>query len=103
VDTLVERLDAFAPAGGLRSTVDDVLTYLEAHLYPNLSGTALPATADSRTLATALVSSHELLADHELGLRVAFAWAYSPATESYWHGRHPRHTTLFLSCMELPE
>jgi CubicO group peptidase (beta-lactamase class C family) len=66
--------------------VDDLLTYMEAHLHPERLGKKPAATADARTLATALVSSHELLAENGTGLRLAFAWIYGPISGSYRHG-----------------
>jgi serine-type D-Ala-D-Ala carboxypeptidase/endopeptidase len=89
--------NAFAPAGGLRSTVDDLLTYMEAHVHPELSGKEPPATADARTLPNALVSSHELLAENGTGLRLAFAWIYSPSTGSYRHSGATGACTTFAA------
>jgi CubicO group peptidase (beta-lactamase class C family) len=71
---VVDR-DVFACAVGIRSTVADMLTYLEAQLHPERS--PFPA---------ALVESHLL---HDLtasnGRRIALAWAYDPDTGVYAH------------------
>ena len=75
-------LHALAGAGAIRSTSDDMLTYLQAQLHPE----AL-ASRDSRlhALATALAQSHELWADADDHTRIAFAWIFDPATGTYWH------------------
>src|SRR5579884_1176414 len=67
-------LDAFASAGGIRSTAGDLLTYLEAQLHP-----------DRTPLKNALVESH-LLRDYVAGnIRTALGWIYDPATGLYEH------------------
>jgi D-alanyl-D-alanine-carboxypeptidase/D-alanyl-D-alanine-endopeptidase len=68
-------LDAFAGAGGIRSTAGDLLTYVEAQLHPEKTA----------VLARALELSHELRADAFGGQRIALAWHYDPATGNYWH------------------
>lgn len=68
-------LDAMAGAGALRSTADDMLTYLDAQLHPDRFG----------TLAAALKVSHQLRADIESGARIALAWIYDSETGTYWH------------------
>ncbi|MBV9296004.1 MAG: beta-lactamase family protein [Acidobacteriaceae bacterium] len=68
-------LDAFASAGGIRSTAADMLTYLEAQLHP-----------EKTPFRAALVASH-LLRNYVVGdLRVALAWLYDPDTGVYEHG-----------------
>lgn len=71
------EFDALAGAGALRSTAQDMLTYLEANLHPE--------NLKTRTLTTSLAQSHELRADAGPGMRIAFAWMYNPATGNYWH------------------
>jgi serine-type D-Ala-D-Ala carboxypeptidase/endopeptidase len=79
-------LDVLAGAGAIRSTADDMLTYLEANLHPeNIVPRGASAASKIRTLPTSLALSHELRADAEPGMRIAFAWIYDPATGSYWH------------------
>jgi CubicO group peptidase (beta-lactamase class C family) len=65
-------MDALAPAGGIRSSVEDMLTYLERQLHPDaLSGVA---------------ETHKLRADLENpDGRVALAWIYDVAARTYWH------------------
>jgi D-alanyl-D-alanine-carboxypeptidase/D-alanyl-D-alanine-endopeptidase len=68
--------DVLAGAGALRSTANDMLTYLEANLHPEKSRT---------TLSSALIQAHELRADVGPDTRIAFAWLYVQETGVYWH------------------
>jgi serine-type D-Ala-D-Ala carboxypeptidase/endopeptidase len=56
------ELDAFASAGAIRSTASDMLIYLEANLHPEKVKPALGSPA-AKTMAAALMQSHELRAD----------------------------------------
>ena len=81
-------LDAFAGAGAIRSTASDMLTYLEAQLYPNkiqYAGGAEGAESPASTLSSAIQMSHEPRSDAMAGLKVALAWLYVPASGGYWH------------------
>ncbi|HLH07280.1 MAG TPA: serine hydrolase [Terriglobales bacterium] len=79
-------LDAFAGAGAIRSTVSDMLTYMEANLHPEKAVSSNARHyAGAKTLSAALVQSHELRADEVPGVRIALAWAYITDTGSYWH------------------
>lgn len=79
-------LDALAGAGAIRSTADDMLTYLEAQLHPERIMSEGPkSSSQGRTLAAAITLSHELRADAGPGTQIAFAWLYNTETESYWH------------------
>ena len=67
-------LEAFASAGGIRSTAGDMLTYLEAQLHPERS-----------PFPSALVQSQRLW-DYVAGdMRIALAWVYDPDSAVYWH------------------
>jgi len=77
-------LDAFAGAGGIRSTAGDMLTYVEANLHPETLRLASKSPT-SATLSKALVASHELRDDAFPGQRIALAWHYDPVTGNYWH------------------
>lgn len=68
-------MGVFAPAGSIRSTAGDMLTYLEAQLHPE----KFPA------LASALTESHVVHADATEGLHVAIAWAHGDADGAYSH------------------
>jgi len=76
--------DALAGAGAIRSTAEDMLTYLEANLHPD----KLPrgtTSASARTLQKAIKLSHELRDTAVPGTHIAFAWINVDATGSYWH------------------
>ncbi len=77
-------LDAFAGAGGVRSTASDMLTYIEANLHPE---TLKPAgkSAAAHTLSAALTQQHELRADALPGTRIALAWLFEAESGNYWH------------------
>jgi len=76
-------LDALAGAGAIRSTGDDLLTYLEAQLHPEKISSNHSAKA--RTLPAAIKLSHELRADVAPGMQIAFNWLYVTADGTYWH------------------
>ncbi len=67
-------LDAFAGAGGIRSTAGDMLTYLVANLHPQRT-----------TLTSALAESHKLRAEVAPRQRIALAWFYNLDDGSYAH------------------
>jgi CubicO group peptidase (beta-lactamase class C family) len=72
--TLAWDLDAFASAGGIRSTAGDMLIYLEAQLHPERS--PFPA---------ALIQSQRLRARGAGGASMALAWTYDSDTGVYAH------------------
>jgi len=78
-------LDALAGAGAIRSTADDMLTFLQTNLHPDKLPFGTSKTPSGQTLPAALAQSHELRADALPGMRIALAWLYVPATGSYWH------------------
>jgi CubicO group peptidase (beta-lactamase class C family) len=74
-------MDALAPAGGIRSTVEDMLTYATAWLH-GLNRTALIPRADMMA-----------------GRRIGLAWIYEPATDCYWHnGATGGYTSHLFFC-----
>ena len=75
-------LDALAGAGAIRSTANDMLTYLEAQVHPD---TVPHGTGSAATLTSALQMSHELRADAFPTMKIALAWLYEMNTGSYWH------------------
>lgn len=66
-------MDAFAGAGGIRSTADDILTYLVANLHPE--GGDQPAFA----------LTHRFADNAGPVNRIGLAWMYSPETKMYLH------------------
>jgi CubicO group peptidase (beta-lactamase class C family) len=78
-------LDALAGAGGIRSTADDMLTYLEAQLHPeHLPAGALTGPV-GKTLPSAISMSHIIHAEAGNGMHIALNWFRIDATGSYWH------------------
>ncbi|HEV2447458.1 MAG TPA: serine hydrolase, partial [Candidatus Sulfopaludibacter sp.] len=67
-------LDAFAGAGGIRSTAGDMLTYLEAQLHP-----------ERTPFRRALEQSQQLRAHVSGSVRIALAWVYDPDAGVYEH------------------
>jgi CubicO group peptidase (beta-lactamase class C family) len=67
--------DVFAGAGGIRSTADDMLTFLDAQLHPEKA---------SAVLAGALHDSHWLHSDIGRRMPMALAWAWDPEARIYW-------------------
>jgi len=67
-------LDAFASAGGIRSTAGDMLAYLEAQMHP--ARAPFPA---------ALVQSQRLRANVAGSVRIALAWIYDRDNGVYEH------------------
>jgi CubicO group peptidase (beta-lactamase class C family) len=70
------ELDAYAPAGAIRSSAADMLAYLEAQLHPE----KLPAD-----FAAAIRNSHVVRANVMAGYRIALAWIRDDADGTYWH------------------
>src|SRR5579863_783980 len=77
-------LDAFAGAGGIRSTAGDMLKYVEAQLHPEAIKPAHGFAGDA-TLVKALDLSHQLRADAMGGMQIALAWLYKTDIGEYWH------------------
>jgi CubicO group peptidase (beta-lactamase class C family) len=76
-------LDALAGAGAIRSTADDLITYLEAQLHPEKL--SVGGSSSARTLPKAIALSHELRNEAGPGMHIAFAWLHEDATGNYWH------------------
>lgn len=80
-------LDALAGAGAIRSTANDMLTYLQAELHPDTAAHVARAAPDSpsATIASALRLSQDLRADVTPGMKISLAWLYNMETGNYWH------------------
>ncbi len=76
---------ALVGAGGIRSTADDMLTYLEAQLHPEHLPPAVRATREGKTLAAAIAASHVLVGEASKGAHVALGWTRIDENGSYWH------------------
>jgi CubicO group peptidase (beta-lactamase class C family) len=76
--------DALAGAIALRSTAQDMLTYLVANLHPE----QIKPKEDSpsaATLPTAIRQSLEPRAGLSPGMQIALGWLYQTETGNYWH------------------
>ncbi len=79
-------LDALAGAGAIRSTANDMLSYLEANLRPDISKPAGAAeSSPAATLPAAIALSHELRAEVAPNMKIALAWLYDTGSGNYWH------------------
>jgi CubicO group peptidase (beta-lactamase class C family) len=78
-------LNAFAGAGGIRSTAADMLKYLDAQLRSEKLSLSGPPGTPAATLPAAIALSQELRADVGAGTRIAFNWFYDSDSGVYWH------------------
>lgn len=78
-------LDLLAGAGAIRSTADDLLAYLEAHLHPEKLPLSKPASPSARALPDAIKLSHEPRNTALPGMHIAFAWLQVDSNGTYWH------------------
>jgi D-alanyl-D-alanine-carboxypeptidase/D-alanyl-D-alanine-endopeptidase len=93
---------ALAGAGDLRSTVPDMLIYLQAELHPRHLSPAALATLDGRSLPRAIQLSQKVLARENGSLRIAFGWDYCPRTGDYSHsGMSGGYTSYAFSTEEV--
>lgn len=85
--------DALAGAIAIRSTAGDMLTYLEANLHPEYVK-PVAGFPGSKTLAVALVESHQPQTEGAGGMRLALGWTYQPETGNYWqNGATAEHSS----------
>ena len=78
--------DTFAGAGAIRSTANDMLTYLEANLHPEKYAVGLSADSPATTLPAAVAIDHQLRASTTADNKIALAWEYDSNSGSYGHG-----------------
>jgi D-alanyl-D-alanine-carboxypeptidase/D-alanyl-D-alanine-endopeptidase len=74
---------ALAGAGAIRSTANDMLTYLGAQLHPEKLRSN--HSSKSRTLPAALKLTQELRGDSNPGMQIGFGWLFITVTGTYWH------------------
>ncbi len=77
--------DVFAGAGAIKSTADDMLTYLDANLHPDKYAKGAGADSPTATLPAAVAVDHQLRAKVGNG-KIALAWFFDPKSGSYSHG-----------------
>lgn len=75
-------LDALAGAGALRSTANDILTYLDAQMHPDK---IKPKSPEAKTLPAAIAATHEVRGDSMEGMHIGLNWLRVDATGMYWH------------------
>lgn len=76
--------DVLAPAIGLRSTAQDMLTFLVANLHPDQTK-ARSNDPSSATLPAAIRQSLQIQAELSPGMHIALGWLYQDETGNYWH------------------
>lgn len=79
-------LDALVGAGGIRSTADDTLTYLQAQLHPEQLHETAKATVAGQTLPAAIEASHVLHGEAWPGMHIALNWFHMDDGLGFWHG-----------------
>jgi len=77
--------DVFALAGAIKSTADDMLTYLDANLHPDKYARGAGTDSPAATLPVAVALDHQLRAKIEGDTKIALAWGFDPKTGSYGH------------------
>lgn len=78
-------LDALAGAGGIRSTADDMLTYLDAQLHPDHLPASTLAAPNGKTLPAAIEQTHIIHAEVADNMHIALNWLRRDDTGTFWH------------------
>ena len=79
----------FTGAVGAKSSVEDLLTYLDANLHPERYATG----SSGATLPAAFAIDHQLRGSVKQNTEVAFSWLYDVESHSYQHdGTTPGYT-----------
>lgn len=82
VDAGLGESGMFTGAVGAKSTVEDLLTYLDANLHPE----HFIAGASGATLPAAFAIDHQLRGNVKQNTEVAFSWLYDVESHRYEHG-----------------
>jgi len=77
--------DVLAGAGAIRSTADDMLTYLDANLHPEKYAKGAAAGSPAASLPAAIALDHQVRAQVGENASIALAWLFDPKTQSYSH------------------
>jgi CubicO group peptidase (beta-lactamase class C family) len=85
-----------AGAGALRSSAQDLLTYVEAYLHPDKLPASAAKTSRGKTLPAALRRSLNLNDEPKPGMWQALAWGYKAKDGNYFHDGG---TGGFTSCV----
>ena len=81
-------MDALAGAGALKSTADDLLTYLDANLHPENYAKGAAAGSPASSWPAAVAIDHKVRANVALNgeHKIALAWGVDEKTGIYGHG-----------------
>jgi len=82
VDAGLGESGMFTGAVGAKSTVEDLLTYLDANLHPD----RYSADPSAATLPAAFAIDHQLRGNVKHDTEVAFSWLYDVESRRYEHG-----------------
>jgi D-alanyl-D-alanine-carboxypeptidase/D-alanyl-D-alanine-endopeptidase len=86
VDAGLGESGIFTGAVGAKSTVEDLLTYLDANLHPDRYAAGAATASPSATLPAAFAIDHQLRGPVKPNTEVAFSWLYDVASGRYEHG-----------------
>jgi len=76
----------FAGAVGAKSTVGDLLIYLDANLHPDRYSVGTDPTSPAATLPDAITLDHKLRGNVTADTQVAFSWLYDSKSGRFEHG-----------------
>jgi serine-type D-Ala-D-Ala carboxypeptidase/endopeptidase len=76
----------FAGAIGAKSTVEDLLIFLDANLHPDRYSAGAPSASPAATLPEAIAVDHQLRGNVTQGTQVAFSWLYDSKSGRFEHG-----------------
>lgn len=76
----------FAGAVGAKSTVGDLLIYLDANLHPDHYSAGADPTSPAATLPDAIAVDHQLRGNVTADTQVAFSWLYDSKSGRFEHG-----------------
>jgi D-alanyl-D-alanine-carboxypeptidase/D-alanyl-D-alanine-endopeptidase len=76
----------FTGAVGAKSTVEDLLVYLDANLHPDRYAAGAAPGSPGATLPAAFALDHQLRGTVKPNTEVAFSWLYDVASGRYEHG-----------------
>ena len=82
VDAGLDESGMFTAAVGAKSTVEDLLTWLDTNLHPD----HYAAGASGATMPAAFAIDHQLRGNVTQNTEVAFSWLYDVESHTYEHG-----------------
>jgi D-alanyl-D-alanine-carboxypeptidase/D-alanyl-D-alanine-endopeptidase len=86
IDAGLRESGIFAGAVGAKSTVEDLLTYLDANLHPDHYAIGAAPGSPSATLPAALAIDHQLRGSVDRNTEVALAWLFDRESGRFEHG-----------------